>query len=287
MAPHLHPAMPAQWQVQVELYHEGPADGSGAHPAAAGGRLAPGQRLFRLALRLAFPSATAAACTSRARELLRGRLAAAAGVDARRVTIERIAAPGAVRGRPWLEVRLHVAVGADLLKASGLAKVLAAAQASASAAAAAAAAGQPAAEQQQEAEPATGGADPSAAAAAAAEQMAALLGGEELVAAMGLPDPGACAWDIEDVTPACARGSEAEAAQAAAGARSELPPDQDRRLAHVRAWGAWGRAFKHGLARLGFWGAGRNAKRAQPPANPATQRSPPAPSWSWRCRCTA
>lgn len=238
----------------MELYHEGPADGSEAHPASAGGgRLVPGQRLFRLAVRLAFPSATAAACSSRARELLRGGLAAAAGVDPRRVTIERIAAPSAARGQPWLEVQLHVAVGGELLKASDLAKALAAAQAAAT---------PPAAEQLQ-AEAAASGAAPTAAAGSSAEQMAALLGGEALVAALGLPDPAACAWEIEDVTPACARGSQAE------GARGELPPEQDRRLAHVRSpccGRGWGWAAKM---------ASTAVHALEQPSNPALIPIPP------------
>lgn len=241
-------------QIQLEIYHEGTPEGSGpgAHPAALGaaGRQAPGQRAFRLLLRLAFPGAKAADCCSRARELLRAGAAAAAGVEIAAVSIDRIAAPNAARGQPHLVVHLAVLVGPDLLKAAGLAKAVTGRITGSSGRSAGGASGgaSGSAEQREAGEGASpggkaaaeGAAEGAAAAAdaqAAAptpEQLAQLLGGEPLVAALGLPDPARCAAQIEDVTPACAV-SEAERAQQAAVDRGEtgMGAAQDRRLAHV------------------------------------------------------
>lgn len=176
-----------------------------------------------MALRLAFPSARAANCSSRARELLRASVAAAAGVDVGAVTIERIAAPNAARQpKPHLAVHLHVAVGREILKASALARAVSAG-AGGGGGQAEAEAGEQLAGQQQEEQQAEGG-----------QQLLALLGGKALVAALGLPDPRQCSAEIEDVTPACA-SSDAERAQQDAVNRGaeEVAPEQDRRLAAV------------------------------------------------------
>ena len=239
-------------QIQLEIYHEGTPEGSGpgAHPAALGaaGRLARGQRAFRVRLRLAFPGAKAADCSSRARELLRSGVAVAAGVDVSGVSIDRIAAPNAARGQPHLAVHLGVLVGPDLLKAAGLARAITGRSSGGSGGTAGGGASGSTAQQVAGSEPlavdeAAAEAQAAAAAGAAAEVLAAppspeqlseLLGGEPLMAALGLPDPAQCAAEIEDVTPACAV-SEAERAQQAAVDRGEegVQPQQDRRLAHV------------------------------------------------------
>lgn len=237
-------------QIQLEIYNEGSPEGTGAAATltglGAGGRLAPGQRAFRVQLRLAFPTAKAADCSSRARELLRAGVAAAAGVDPLAVTIERISAPNAARGQPHLIVHMAALVGADLLKAAGLAKAVSGSSTGSAGSQSQtggsgsggsgsdeskAAAGEPA--------PADDAAASTAAAEAAAappsaEQLAEALGGQPLVAALGLPDPAHCAAQIEDVTPACAV-SEAERAQQDAINRGDagVAAKDDRRLAHV------------------------------------------------------
>ncbi|KAL4437013.1 hypothetical protein ABPG75_004152 [Micractinium tetrahymenae] len=110
-------------QIEAELHNEGPADGAGASSCDAGsGGWAPGKRMFRLVLQLAFPSARAADCSSRAREMLRGSIATTAGVSQQAVTIERVMAPTAAR--PHLGLLIHVKVGSDLLGASRLAKAV-------------------------------------------------------------------------------------------------------------------------------------------------------------------
>lgn len=228
---HALPCCRPHLQIQLEIYHEGSPEGTGAATTltglGAGGRVAPGQRAFRVSLRLAFPGAKAADCCSRARELLRAGVAAAAGADPLGVTIERIAAPNAARGQPHLVVHMAVLVGADLLKAAGLAKAVTGrstgSNGGSSSGAAEGSEGSPT-----DAAAAEGAAPPSP------EQLAAALGGEPLVAALGLPDPAHCAAVIEDVTPACA-ASEAERAQQEAINRGEVGVDakDERRLAHV------------------------------------------------------
>ena len=206
----------------MELYNEGSGSSrtsSSKDGAADAAAAVPGQRIFRVALCLAFPTAKAADCSSRARELLRRGVAAAAGVDPLKVSIERVLAPTAARRH--LAVLMHVQVGADLLKASSLAKAVDGGSASSS---------QP--QQQRGEEQALEGAS---SVAGQQQAIAALLGGEPLAAMLGQPDPRQCSAEIEDITPACAGASEAERAQQEAVHRgeAEVTPEEDRRLAAV------------------------------------------------------
>lgn len=264
---------PPYLQIEAELHSEGPADGAGAgsQDAAADG-WTPGKRLFRVALRLAFPAARAADCSSRARELLRSSLAAAAGVSQKAVSIERVVAPTAAR--PHLGLLIHVKVGSDLLLASRLAKAAGgggdvaqqaqqAQQEQQTGEAAPVPQPQQAASQQQQA-PAGPATPPlaeaqystaaprstqqagQAAAPQGEAQPAALLGGHELLSLLGQPDAALCSAEVEDVTPACAV-SEAERAEQDAINRgdAEPGPGQDRRLAVVRRFrglGCWASA---------------------------------------------
>lgn len=114
-------------ELASEVYREGAAAGGLRHPGALGfaDAPAPGQRLFRAELRLAFPQTKGvAALTARARELLRAGLAAAAGVDARRVAIERVLPPSPVH--PYLGIEVHAQVGSDLVAGGALVKAVAA-----------------------------------------------------------------------------------------------------------------------------------------------------------------
>ncbi len=235
-------------QIQLEIYHEGSPEGTGAGATltglGAGAGVAPGQRAFRVLLRLAFPSAKAADCSSRARELLRAGVAAAGGVDALGVTIERIAAPNAARGQPHLIVHMAVLVGPDLLKAASLAKAVTGSSTgstgSSGSSSGSGAGGDSSgvsgggSKGSREPAPADAATAETAAALPTAEQLAEALGGQPLVAALGLPDPAHCTAEIEDITPACA-ASEAERAQQEAINRGDanVAPKDDRRLAHV------------------------------------------------------
>lgn len=232
-------------QIQLEIYHEGSPEGTGAGATltglGAGAGVAPGQRAFRVLLRLAFPSAKAADCSSRARELLRAGVAAAGGVDALGVTIERIAAPNAARGQPHLIVHMAVLVGPDLLKAASLAKAVTGSSTGSTGSSSGSGAGGDSSgvsgggsKGSREPAPADAATAETAAALPTAEQLAEALGGQPLVAALGLPDPAHCTAEIEDITPACA-ASEAERAQQEAINRGDanVAPKDDRRLAHV------------------------------------------------------
>ena len=202
-------------QVQLELYNEGSGSSrtsSGTDGAAAASAL-PGQRIFQVALRLGFPTARAADCTSRARELLRRGLAAAAGVDPLKVSIERVLAPTAARQH--LAVLMHVQVGADLLKASSLAKAVNGGSISSS---------------QPEQQPPEGSAE-----SKQQQELAVLLGGAPLAAVLGQPDPRQCSAEIEDITPARAGAAERAQQEAVQIGDAEVTPEQDRRLAAVSA----------------------------------------------------
>lgn len=112
-------------QLAVEVYNEGSGVAGGLkNPAALGFADAPqpGQRVFRVELQLAFPQAKAGDFSSRGRELLRVGLAAAAGAEVRRVTIERVLPPGPKRQH--LAVEAHVQVGTELLRGSDLLKAV-------------------------------------------------------------------------------------------------------------------------------------------------------------------
>lgn len=226
-----------------------------------------GKRLFHLVLRLAFPSARAADCSSRARELLRGSLAAAAGVPQRAVAIERVSAPTAAR--PYLGLLIHVKVGSDLLGASRLARAVNGeegkqmeSQRTQQAQQAQQAAGdqqagetlsmlpgQQGRSQQVQQQGAPGPATPplaesqqstaaplgtqqaqqgaSAGLLERQEQIAAVLGGKQLVSLLGQPDAALCSAEVEDVTPACA-ASEAERAEQEAINSGEKEPTPEQ-----------------------------------------------------------
>jgi hypothetical protein len=265
-------------QIQREIFHEGGAAGGGGVlngglllPAALGaaGRIVPGQRLFQAVLRLAFPSARASDCSSRARELLRCGVAAAVGVDPLAVSLERVLAPTAAR--PHLVVLMHVTVGSDVLKASQLVKAVSCSGGAEDDAAdcgseASGDSGSVASMEEQDEGPETpqpGGMEaatssphqlPEAALSARQQQQAEkrrqlvalhqqqaaelseLLGGQQLTALLGMPELRLCSGEVADITPACAGASEAERAQQEAINRggAEVAPQQERRLAVVR-----------------------------------------------------
>ena len=214
------------------------------NPASAG------QRLFRVLLCLAFPTARAGDCSSHARELLRASLAAAAGVEGGDVMIERVMAP--IAARPALRVVVSVKVGSDLLKASRLAKAVGGSGDGCGGG------GGEQQQQQQHADQQPQGPDTPPAeprqqqqdaqmqdaesslnsqqqAKQRQQELLSVLGGEALVARLGQPDASACIAEIEDVTPACA-ASEAERAEQEAINKGEVevPAHKDRRLAVVR-----------------------------------------------------
>ena len=232
-------------QIQLEIYHEGATGASSRRGLGTAGRLLPGQHVFQAELRLAFPAARAADCGSAAREALRAGLAAAAGVSPLAVSIERVLAPTAAR--PHLEVLVHVQMGADLLAANELVKAVGGAagpDGSASPTSSCRVASNEEESDMEAVEP-----EGAAQAPAPAEQerereeerelrrrrLAALLGGEQVTAALGLPDPRLCGGEITDVTPACAGANEAERAQQEAlnRADAEVAPEQERRLVVV------------------------------------------------------
>ncbi|PSC67238.1 Tetratricopeptide repeat 28 [Micractinium conductrix] len=232
-------------EVEREVYNEGPLDGAGA--GWRGTSLAAGQRLFRVLLCLAFPTARAGDCSSHARELLRASLAAAAGVEGGDVMIERVMAP--IAARPALRVVVSVKVGSDLLKASRLAKAVGGSGDGCGGG------GGEQQQQQQHADQQPQGPDTPPAeprqqqqdaqmqdaesslnsqqqAKQRQQELLSVLGGEALVARLGQPDASACIAEIEDVTPACA-ASEAERAEQEAINKGEVevPAHKDRRLA--------------------------------------------------------
>lgn len=192
----MHSFLPST-QIQEELYHEGAAAGS----SADGSRPPAGQRLLRVVLRLAFPSASAADCSSRARELLRAGVAATAGVEPGAVSIERIAAPSAARRQPHLAITLHVSVGPHVLKAAALARAVNGEGSSEGSGGSGSTAEQQVPTEQQPPSSAPGAAAAASEASPRVEQLVAALGGQPLVAVLGRPDPAHCSADVEDVTP--------------------------------------------------------------------------------------
>uniref|UniRef100_A0A1D1ZP65 CS domain-containing protein n=2 Tax=Auxenochlorella protothecoides TaxID=3075 RepID=A0A1D1ZP65_AUXPR len=103
-------------QVRAEVFNTGSrADGGLCHPEALGFvdgvSKAARARLYRVDIQLAFPEASTKALTAGVRQALRAALASAAGLELRRVTLDRVSNPRP--DSPYLGVRLEAAVGGN------------------------------------------------------------------------------------------------------------------------------------------------------------------------------
>jgi len=98
------------------------------------------------------------------------------------------------------------------------------------------------------------------------QQLEAALGGEQLTALLGHPDATLCHAEIEDVTPACAGGSEAEQAEQDAINRGdkEVPAHKERRLALVRGGKGAQEGRKAGVRGQGFREQGHGVLQSLP-----------------------